>query len=140
MKKIITLLFFILYLQTQAQITCQFVNTNDKQIDNAVVFYKSYLQEFQNGNLPNYKNFWSNADCEKYKTPDPIVYSIQSDYSTYNFAQQKTIFYARKNVGYVHLKTLLTNKDSLNNIYVFAITNHYIKIDENDNAVRFINP
>ncbi len=139
MKKIITLLFFISCLNTQAQITCQFVNTNDKQIDHAIVFYKSYLQEFQNSNLPNYKKFWSNADCEKYKTPDPIVYSISSDYPTYNFAQQKTIFYARKNIGYVHLKTLLSNKDSLNNIYIFAITNYYIKIDENDNAVRFIN-
>lgn len=140
MKEIITLLFFILCSQTQAQITCQFVNTGDNQIDNAIVFYKSYLEEFENNNLPDYKKFWSNTDCEKYKTPDPIVYSISSDFPAYNFAQQKTIFYARKNIGYVHLKTLLTNKDSSDNVCLFAITNHYIKTDENGNAVRFINP
>ncbi|MFT3907835.1 MAG: hypothetical protein QM737_00285 [Ferruginibacter sp.] len=140
MKEITTFLFFILCLQTQAQITSQFVNTNDKQIDNAVAFYKSYLQEFENNHLPDYKKFWSSTDCEKYKTPDPIVYLISSDYPTYNYAQEKTIFYVRNHIGYVHLKTLLTNKDSLNNMCIIAITNHYIEIDKNDNAVRFINP
>ncbi len=142
---ILTILFFSN--KIQGQIHSNFVNKNDKEIQNAVEFHKKYLSEFQNGSTPNYSKYWHKKDCEKYKNPDAIVYSISSDYPTYNFGNQKTIFYARKNKDkndkthtIIHLKTLFGDIDSLQKITIFAITNHYIKIDNLGNVLNFVRP
>jgi hypothetical protein len=140
LQKYLTLFFIIVTLNTQGQINCQYVNTNNLRIQKAVDFYKEYLTEFDENKTPNYSEYWNKKDCERYKVPDPIAYSISSDYSKYNFGTQKTIFYAKEYQDYVHLKTLFADVDSSKNITVYAITNHYIKFYENSKEMYFISP
>ncbi|VXB60099.1 conserved hypothetical protein [Flavobacterium sp. 9AF] len=139
MKYKVSILLLIFSQFIKGQIFSNYIDTNDSNIKKAVVFYKQYVLEFENGSI-DYKNYWSKKDYEKYETPDPIVYSISSDYPTYNFGIQKTIFYARAFSNYVHLKTLMTQTDSFNNISVYAITNHYISTNNEENKLYFINP
>jgi hypothetical protein len=114
------------------------VDEKNPKITEAVRFYKKYLSEFRGYQVPDYTEYWSKNDCERFKTPDPIVYSISSGYPTYNFGVQKSIFYAREYPEFVHLKTMMTQMDSLNNLSVYAITNHYIAV--NDSNLHFIRP
>lgn len=135
-----TLILLALCSSSTAQISISVCDTTDKDIQSAIVFYKQYLTEFEGQHLPNYSNYWSAADCKRYKVPDFIVYSISSDYPTYRFGNQKTIFYARKYAGYVHLKTLFTEVDSSKQITLYAITNHYVAIQDGIQNMHFISP
>lgn len=143
MKKIWTLfLLLLMFTTTEAQIAVKVgvIDTTDVDIKTAIEFYKSYLNEFKGKHLPSYSNYWSKNDCDRFKVPDPIVYSISSDYPTYKFGKQKTIFYVRKESEYVHIKTLLTQQDSLKQIILFAITNHYVALHDSTNKTHFISP
>lgn len=138
MKFLILTLFLIATKISQCQIFENYVDEKSPKIREAVTFYKKYLSEFRGYKVPDYTQYWSETDCARYQTPDPIVYSISSGYPTYNFGVQKSIFYARNYPRYVHLKTLMTQMDSLNNLSVYAITNHYIAV--NDSNLHFIRP
>jgi hypothetical protein len=140
MKYKILVLILVLNQFAIGQVFSNYVENNNSNIKKAVDFYKQYLAEFGSTTLPDYNHYWTESDCKRYKTPDPIVYSISSDYPTYNFGAQKTIFYAREYSNYVHLKTLMTQIDSLNNISVYAITNNYISLNEKSNKMHFISP
>lgn len=140
MKYKISIFLIILSQFAKAQVFSDYVDSSNLNIKKAVDFYKQYLSEFEGTSLPDYSKYWSKDDCKRFKTPDPIVYSISSDYPTYNFGTQKTIFYAREYTNYVHLKTLMTQTDSLNNISVYAITNHYISTNDNSEKIHFISP
>lgn len=140
MRLLASVLFVTLFYFANGQVFTEYVDTSSTDIKKAVTFYKKYLSEFRGYKVPNYKEYWSKEDCERFHTPDPIVYSISSGYPTYNFGVQKSIFYARSNSNYVHLKTLMTQMDSLKNISVYAITNHYISVDRETNNINFIRP
>ena len=137
----ILLLFLAIAATSEAQIAVTgYFDTTDKDIWAAIGFYKNYLNEFSGKHLPNYAGYWSAEDCGRYKVPDHIVYSIASDYPTYRFGDQKTIFYVRKYAGYVHLKTMFSQIDSLNQITIFALTNHYVAIHDSIGKIHFISP
>jgi hypothetical protein len=140
MKYIWTLYFLILISSSKAQISISAIDTTDKDIKSAIIFYENYLNEFNGQHLPNYLNYWSENDCKRYKVPDLIVYSIASDYETYKFGEQKTIFYARKYSNFVHLKTLVTQEDSSKHITLYAITNHYVALHDSTKKIHFISP
>lgn len=140
MKYKISIFILIVSQFAKGQIFSNYVDNSDLKIKKAVDFYKQYLSEFRSNSLPEYNKYWPKNDCERFKTPDPAVYSISSDYPTYNFGVQKTIFYARAHANYVHLKTLMAQTDSLKNISVYAITNHYISVNNNTDEIYFISP
>lgn len=140
MKFIFTIAFTTVLYIANGQVFTEFVDTSNTDIKKAVILYKKYLSEFRGYKVPDYSQYWSKKDCERYKTPDPIVYSISSGYPTYNFGVQKSIFYARAYSDYVHLKTLMTQMDSLKNISVYAITNHYVSVDKETDKIHFIRP
>jgi hypothetical protein len=140
MKCIWTLILIILFSLSKAQTSISTIDTADKDIQSAIIFYENYLNEFNGQHLPTYSNYWSEDDCMRYNVPDFIVYSIDSDYPTYRFAEQRTIYYARKYSDFVHLKTLFTQVDSSKQITLYAITNHYIAIHDNLNRMHFISP
>ncbi len=138
MKYIWTLYFLFLISSSKAQLSYTAIDTSDKEIKSAIIFYENYLNEFNGQHLPNYSKYWSEKDCNRFKVPDQIVYSITTDYETYKFGEQNTIFYARKYANYVHLKTLFTQEDSLKHTTVFAITNHYIALPKGTVKMHFI--
>jgi hypothetical protein len=140
MKYIILLLLSAFTQFADGQIFTHYVDTSNTDIKKAIIFYKDYLSEFRRDKEPDYSKYWSKRDVERYKTPDPIVNSISPGYSTYNYGAQKSVFYARAYPDYVHLKTLMTQLDSMNNITVFAITNHYIALHDNSGKIHFVSP
>ncbi len=125
---------------TNAQIYEDFQGAKDSIVDDAVKFYRSYLDGFKGKSVPDYTLYWSKKECERYQTPDPIVYSIASSYPTYSMAVHKSIFYVRRLPEYVHIKTLLTYVDSFDNITTWAITNHYVGMDTSSGKLHFILP
>lgn len=135
------LIFILIFSQfTRGQVFTNYVDNSNLNIKKAVDFYKQYLSEFKANSLPEYSKYWPKNDCERFTTPDPIVYSIASDYPAYNFGAKKTIFYAREYSDYIHLKTLMTQTDSLENIHVYAITNHYVSLNNKTDQIYFISP
>jgi hypothetical protein len=140
MKYILSLFLLTLFSISKAQISISVTDTTDQDIQSAITFYTKYLNEFNGQHVPDYSSYWSAEDCKRYKVPDLIVYSISSDYPTYKFGDQKTIFYARKYADYVHLKTLFTQEDSSKQMTLYAITNHYVSIDHSTKQMHFISP
>ncbi len=98
------------------------------------------LADFKGKKLPDFTKYWSAEDCKKYKIPDPGVYGLGGDYPTYSMAGSKTITYVKplKN-GTIVLKTIGGNIDSLKNLDVYYITNHFITKDANQ-KLHFISP
>jgi hypothetical protein len=112
---------------SSAQISLNvYVDTLEPEVKNALTFFKLYVQEFREGNMPDFSKYWNAKDCEEYKYPDQIIYAIASDYPTYRMGKAPSILYIKPDSTYVHIKTLFARADS-SGIYTFAITNHYIE-------------
>ena len=143
MNKIILLLAITLSvgLKVSAQVYVNpGVDTTDINIKGAVEFYTNYMNDFKGKKLPDFTKYWSAEDCKKFKVPDPGVYGLGGDYPTYSMAGSKTIMYIKplKN-GTIILKTVGGNIDSLKNLDVYFITNHFIIKDINK-KYHFISP
>ncbi len=143
MKKNILLLAIIISfsLKINAQVYVNpGVDTTDINIKGAVQFYTNYMNDFKGKKLPDFTKYWSAEDCKKYKIPDPGVYGIGGDYPTYSMAASKTITYVKPlKSGTIIVKTVGGNIDSLKNLDVYYLTNHYIIKDVNKNY-QFISP
>ena len=113
------------------------IDPGDTELVQAVDFLSSYLKEFTRSHVPDYREYWSAADCAAYKRPDQLVYGINTEAATYIIGKP-TILYAHPEKGYVHIKTLFGRGDS-GKVSVMSITNHYVQRDEN-NRLHFINP
>jgi len=140
MKLFLSIALLLFFTEVEGQVHCQYPKNNDIRIENAVSFYKKYLDEFSNRGTPDYRDYWSEIDCKNRKTPDPIAFSISSEVPLYSFITEKTIFFVEVNATVVHLKTLFSLVDSLDNVTVFAITNHYIQSSDKGDALHFISP
>jgi len=143
MNKIVLILglTFLISLKVNAQVYVNpGVDTTDTTIKSAVEFYTNYMNDFKGKKLPDFKKYWSVEDCNKYKVPDPGVYGLGGDYPTYSMAASKTITYVKPlKDGTIVLKTIGGNIDSLNNLDVYYITNHFITRDNNQ-QLHFISP
>lgn len=102
------------------------VDTSDVQVQTAVRFLQSYIDCFAKKQKPDYSYYWSTEDCKRTSLPDDMVFAISSDGATYRFGDKLTVFFAQKEEGVVHLKTVLATADSARNIMVWAIMNHYV--------------
>lgn len=142
MKKIlILLLFFLASIEIDAQVYVNpGVDTTDKDIKEAIEFYTSYVNEFKGKQLPDFNKYWSAEDCKKYKVPDPSVYGVNGDISTYSMTSSKTIYYVKPlSSGLILLKSMGGWIDSLKNINVMYDVNIYITKSANQNY-QFISP
>ncbi len=114
------------------------VDTSTNKVKIALKFYNNYIADFKGKNLPDMLKYWSASELKQRKIPDPIIYAL-NDYPLYSLGYQKTILYIKPTAKYVHIKTQFSSADSLKNIMTMAITNHYIKLDDN-NSPQFISP
>jgi hypothetical protein len=114
------------------------IDPADTELVQAVDFLSRYLGEFSHKHLPDYRDYWSAADCAVYKRPDQLVYGINTEAPTYIIGKP-TILYAKPENGYVHIKTLFGRGDSTGKVSVMSITNHYVARDGN-NRLHFVNP
>lgn len=115
------------------------VVTSDKEVAAAIDFYRQYLGEVRFDAAPDFKKYWRAKDVAQYKKPDQLYDALGTGYPTYLMCESRTLIYARPQKDYVHLKTLLAGTDSLKNISVTAITNHYVGFGT-DGKPYFINP
>lgn len=141
-KTLLTLtliIFTILKVNAQVYVNAG-VDTTDVHIKSVVQFYTNYMADFKGRKLPDFKQYWSEADYNKYKVPDPSIYGIGGDFPTYAMATSKTISYVKplKN-GITVLKSLGSYIDSLKNVEILYLTNHFIKTDDNQ-KLHFITP
>ena len=105
-------------------------DTSSERIKKAIQFLGRYLSSFEKKGRPDYTQFWSMADCKRSLLPDNMAYSITSDVPTYNFCDWPVLFFARDEHKYIHLKTLFASTDSGKNVQVWAITNHYVSLED----------
>ena len=142
MKRII---FLLLIITLSSKIDAQVyvnpgVDTTDKDIKEAIEFYTSYVNEFKGKKLPDFTKYWSVEDCKKYKIPDPSVYGVNGDISTYSMTSSKTVYYTKPlNNGTILLKSVGGWTDSLKNINVMYDVNIYIT-KAADQKYRFLTP
>ena len=73
MKYKISIFILILSQFAKAQVFSDYVDSANLNIKKAVDFYTQYLSEFQGTSLPDYGKYWSKDDCNRFKTPVPIV-------------------------------------------------------------------
>ncbi|MEI8279627.1 MAG: hypothetical protein WCG87_07665 [Bacteroidota bacterium] len=114
------------------------VDTLETDVKAAIRFYRSYIKAFKDTSLPNFRKYWPDDDCNAYKFPDQIIYGISSDYPTYRMAKG-TIMYVKPGKEYVQIKTHFGFADSAGYTNTIAITNHFLKLD-NNGSFKFINP
>jgi hypothetical protein len=142
MKKValLALLFCSLFAKAQLHINPG-VDTTDIKNKKVLAFYSSYINDFKSKTkLTDYKKYWSEQDCKKYRNPDPSVYGIGGDYPTYLMAESKTIYYLKPlKDGVFNIKTLGSWTDSLKNNAVMYMTNQFIKVVD-DHQMYFIQP
>lgn len=120
-----------------AQVFVDFtVDTTNRDIKKAVGFLTAYITDFQLKHLPDYSRYWRTAGGQKARLPDDMVYSISSDGPLYRFSEHPTVFFARQRGPYVQLKTLFPSVDSAGRVGVWAITNHYVAVQ--DTTLYFI--
>lgn len=122
------------------QIFRSYIDTQDPVVTSAVDFYVSYFEAFQRDEPVDYRHYWPEELCAKYKTPDFAVYAISSDYPTYTFGAQNTLFYARRMSDHVHIKSLLSYRSDETTNTVYAILNHYVRIPAESGKHTFISP
>lgn len=143
MAKFISILCLlaITSLQVSAQLNVNpGVDTTDLTIKAAVKFYSSYMSEFKGKKIPDFKKYWSEADCKHYKVPDPGVYGLGGDYPTYSMAPIKTITYVKPLPNdIIILKSIGGWIDTLKILNVTYLSTHYIKKDKNQ-QLHFISP
>lgn len=116
------------------------VDTTDLTIKSAIKFYSDYMSEFKGKKIPDFKKYWSEADCKRYKVPDPSVYGVGGDYPTYSMAPIKTITYVKPLANdIIVLKSIGGWIDTLKILNVTYLSNHYLKKDNNQ-QFHFISP
>ncbi|WP_113639345.1 hypothetical protein [Nubsella zeaxanthinifaciens] len=144
MKKItlglVSLIIFSLSAKAQLDINPG-VDTTSLINKKVIAFYSNYISAFKGKKqLPDYKEYWGEDDCKKYKNPDPSVYGIGGDYPTYLMAERKTIHYLKPlKDGIFNIKMLGSWTDSTKNNSIMYITNQFIKVEPN-NKMYFIQP
>lgn len=144
MKKLIlstlTILYSCFYAQAQVYINPG-VDTTDVTNKKVLTFYNNYINAFKGKTkLPNYREYWSEQDCKRYKTPDPSVYGIGGDYPTYLMGERKTIHYIKPlKDGIYNIKMLGSWTDSLKNNALMYLTNQFVKI-EKSGKMQFVQP
>ena len=142
MQKIITciLLLFVANI-CNAQIRVNnTIDPSDKELNQAVQFLSSYIEEFSAnpGAYPDFTKYWPAEDCERYKHPDQLMNAINSEIPTYLLGRP-TILSVKPELGLFHIKTLFGHVDSVGNILVLSITNHYVQRNV-DGSMHFVNP
>lgn len=143
MRKIFAILFFSIVcgLKADAQLNINpGVDTTDLTIKSALKFYADYMSEFKGKKLPDFKKYWSEEDCKRYKIPDLSIYGIGGDYPIYAMAPIKTITYVKPLANdIVILKSVGGWIDTLKILNVMYISNHIIKKDKNQ-QLHFVKP
>jgi hypothetical protein len=125
---LVVLLLTSLSSRAQRLAVSPFMDTSQASIRTAIRFLQTYTGAFQNGRSPDFRQYFTPAQCRSATIPDPILHAIASDGNTYLMADLATIFYAKASGNQVHLKTLLawqTNEV----LTPFAIANHYVYAD-----------
>lgn len=135
MKIIISLLFgafLLLSVQTTTAgekriFTGSFIDTSNRNVMDAVDFLQSYYSGFLKHDTINYRKFFTQEQCDKYKIPDPIALEFTS-YGGYGYTafSKATIFFAKEYPDYVHIKTIFLWEVDSGNMNPFAIANHYV--------------
>ena len=114
------------------------IDPGDTALNEAVKFINNYFAEFRPHKLPDFSKYWSPEDCKQYQLPDQLMFAINTEIPTYLLGKP-TILYARPENELIHIKTMFSRTDSLGNIMVISITNHYIN-RKSDHSMTFINP
>jgi hypothetical protein len=113
-----------------------FIDTSDHRIREAIAFLQQYYVSFLNLDTIPYRHYFTEAQCNKYTIPDPVVHAISGDGCTYTMFSKATIFFAKTYPDHVHIKTLFAWTDDSSNIQPYAISNHYVH--KNDNGFYFL--
>lgn len=116
------------------------IDPADTELHNAVYFLEDYLSGFSPGKeyLPDFTKYWSAEECQRYRIPDRLIYSINTEMPTYMLGKP-LILYARPERGMVHIKVMFAKTDSSGNILVTSITNHYVARHA-DGSLYFVSP
>ena len=115
------------------------VDTLDLKVQKSLQFLRDYLNEFKGTSIPqNFREYWSEKDCDNFEIPDPVIYALNGNYPTYSLATNKTVFYAKPKLESIHFKVLYGWIDSTN-ISLFCIANHYIRFNDKGDP-EFENP
>jgi len=142
---------YSLHASAQRALTVNYsVDTLEADVRTALQFFRNYLSDFRKDSdfraginpahsLPDFRRYWSPADCRDYSIPDQMVYAIASDYPTYLLGNSCTILSVVPDSSIVRIRTMFGNADSGNRYYPLAIANHYIAFDK-ERKPYFISP
>lgn len=142
MRKLLLVLGLILFVHLcdgQPLYVDNGVDTSNGKVAAAINFYRLYLADFKWNANPDYSKYWRAKNLKQNKNPDPLAFAINSGFPSYLMSESRTLFYAKPFKQYVQLKTLFASADSVKNISVTCITNHYIGFDE-EGKPFFISP
>jgi hypothetical protein len=105
------------------------VDTSDAGGHAAIHLLRHYLWCFSENKKPDISAYWCEEDIKRTSLQDDMVFAISSDEPTYRFGDKMTVFFCKTEDGIVHLKSLLSRTDEEGNLMVWAIMNHYVKVD-----------
>ena len=137
--KLLILIIFITIRSSFGQVRINIgVDTLDSKVTSAIKFYRQYIDEIKKGVQFDYSKYFSAEDCKQFKVPDKMAFSLMGDDPIYKWGKP-TIISIKPENEFIHIKTLFGETDSLKNLTLFFISNHYIKFDTAKRPY-FVNP
>lgn len=130
--KLLVLLLLITLKSSYGQVGINFgVDTLDSKIVSSIRFYRQYIAEINKGAKVDYSKYFSAEDCKQYKVPDKLAFSLMGSDPIYKWGKP-TIISIKPENDLIHIKTLFGEADSLKNLTIYYICNHYVKFDPAD--------
>ncbi len=136
---VLVALLFTINSHAQKQFFVQpWVDTSATKVQQAIAFYRSYVEGFKHDTLPSFHTYWRTKDITRYAIPDHMIYGISGDYPTYSMCQQRGIIYVKPIGHTIHIKTQM-GWETDGKYQLLCIANHYVGFTK-DNRPYFISP
>lgn len=123
------ILFFIVFLTAKCYGQNVFINpgvdTTDPEIVKAISIWTDYLNSKPTPDNMQTSLLWDESEKQKYPVVDQLYNSL-GDTPPYEIGRP-TIIYVKPDSQFIHIKTLFSYNDSLENTIVWSITSIYVK-------------
>lgn len=103
------------------------IDTSSIEHKEILTFWMEYLKSKPSKNSLAYLDFWNEKEKEIFNQPDLTLHSINTEHSTFSMGYKTVLSILPYKNEFYQIKTAIGWGDTTNHISLLAITNHYVK-------------
>ncbi|MBL1181575.1 MAG: hypothetical protein HND27_10760 [Bacteroidetes bacterium] len=128
MKRTIIILFLTITASCYSQVVLNpGIDTSSIEHKEILTFWREYLKSKPSKNSLAYLDFWNVKEKENFNQPDLTLHSINTEHSTFSMGYKTVLSILPYQNDFYQIKTAIGWGDTTNHISLLAITNHYVK-------------